>query len=273
VGVPGAGVEAIGVVSWWRLAGDTLLVDLNKALTEAGVAEKHLPESPSAALALGRAVADQEGPRIIVRALEGRGNWAILDAQINHVSMTATQGLRAYVEGTTVKFDNGEHPIAHSIFKSYQEHLAKLDSRDVSSWASHYVYSALSSVALRDTGGIYFVPRDSVAAWQRITSAIEGVTPHRFFEIPVAPADRAIKGVLAALERDTALAATAMEDELDAQRLGKRGLNGRRTRCSEILERVEQYEGLLGESLEKLRARVGSLQAAFAAAALAAEAL
>ncbi len=227
------------------------------------------PEAPSAVLALGRAVGAQEGPGTIVRALDGRGTWAILTAEINHVSMTAVQSLRVYVEGTELKFDHPEHPLVTPITEGYQEHLGRLDARDISNWASKYLYKALNAVALRDTGGIYFVPREMVAAWQRITSAVEGVTAHRFFEIPVAPADRAIQGVLAALERDTMLAAEAMEDELDAQLLGKRGLVGRRERCAGILARVEQYEGLLGGSLDKLRARMGSLQAAFAAAALA----
>ena len=246
VAVPGAGTEAIGVVSWWRLSGDTKLDALNEALTSAGVADKDLPHAPSPVLALSRAVAEQGGDSTIVRALEGRGNWAVLDAQINHVSMTAQQGLRVYVEGDTLKFQPAEfaHPLEAPIREAYQEHLSKLDTRDVSAWAADYVYYNLRAMNLRDTGGIYFVPREAVPAWQRITSAVEAVTQHKWFEIPVAPA---------------------------AQLLGKRGLSGRRERCAEILSKVEEYEGLLGSSLDKLRGRIMTLQAAFAAAALAAD--
>ena len=273
VAVPGAGTEAIGVVSWWRLSGDTKLDALNEALTSAGVADKDLPHAPSPVLALSRAVAEQGGDSTIVRALEGRGNWAVLDAQINHVSMTAQQGLRVYVEGDTLKFQPAEfaHPLEAPIREAYQEHLSKLDTRDVSAWAADYVYYNLRAMNLRDTGGIYFVPREAVPAWQRITSAVEAVTQHKWFEIPVAPAKRAIEGVLAAVERSTELAAISMEEELDAQLLGKRGLSGRRERCAEILSKVEEYEGLLGSSLDKLRGRIMTLQAAFAAAALAAD--
>jgi hypothetical protein len=138
---------------------------------------------------------------------------------------------------------------------------------NLSSWLVRMVYST-HAVGLRDTGGIYFVPRDGVDEWKKLVGAIRAASAHQFFEVPALRSSEAVDAILDALITEAGESILKMEEQLTSDKLGEKALHGRVEKCDAMKSKIESYEALLGTNLDKLRERLDGLKANLAAAAL-----
>jgi len=268
-----------GLISWWRLSGSLPCARLEMVWETAGLDPKLLPHPPSPKVALGRtaaAAAKQLPVKARAHPLDGaRGGWAIV-VQSAQAQLGSAWGSVV----ATLRLGDGGKLVAE-IEPEYQERLAvwlpiffedaqqTLAVEDISAWLT-WRAKELHAVALRDTGGVYFIPETDTAAYRATAAAIESASDHKLYEVPAVKTEKAVEAILAAVIAESDAIVTELETEIDTTELGPRALGSRRALCGEILTKVEKYEGLLGRSMISIRDRIEGLRAIIVEAELAA---
>jgi hypothetical protein len=274
---------AAGAIVYWRLSGDTDGAKLREAWLNRGLDPMSLPRMPSDVLALSRAVRTLRKPRRLVRPLKDSG-WAVVDeTETTAGTLHYETFMRVFLHevagsNSQLFYDNpsGQHPplpaeqaMMDDLDKAFANELVRLSQSDISNWLTKHVY-ANKAVTLRDTGGIYFVPKFTLADWQLVAAALREASQNQLFEIPAVKSDEAVDALLDALGREADATATKLEADLTGD-LGQRALNNRVVECQDQMDKVTKYETLLGKNLDQLRGRLDNLKVALATAALAAE--
>jgi hypothetical protein len=264
-----------GAVSYWRLSGPMTLDALRKEWVAEGLDPELLPKAPSQETALGRAVRELQHKRRLVRPLARRGAWAVVEERVRE----ETLGYRTLVSvkfaaGPQVTQEDASFPefseLHDAIHANYRRHQGELSGEDISAWLVGLA-DRNNAVGLRDTGGIYFVPRPAVDFWRRVTRVVHKLSAHKVFNIPAMKNDEAVAAISDAVAQEAERLAHVLESDLAAtgdDALGERALRSRAAQCAVTLEKVAAYEALLGVSLDTVRARVEGLKSNVAAAIL-----
>jgi hypothetical protein len=263
---------AAGAIVWWRLVGEMDLDMLRAAWAAEGLPEAWLPDYPSATVALRRAVSEQTGPRRLLRAHKGAlvlvdeyeraddlGHETILRVELNLVGRPSFS-----------KVLPGLSHVAHTIESDFNRLSTHLIHSDISPWLCR-IMERVDAVALRETGGIYFVPRFRMPVWEAVVRAVRRCGAHVVSSVPAMQTREAVAAVLDALAQEAAGEVAAIEKDI-AEGLGARGLKNR-VKATEAVERkLAAYEGLLGEKLEALRSTLEATRGNIAIAIIQAEA-
>jgi hypothetical protein len=281
--------EAAGVagcVSYWRASGDINIDALATAWAAAGLDPKLLRKAPEDVTALRRAVMQQQDRHRLVRSV-GKGAWAIVDEHV--VEPVAGQPAQAptYTTLVIVRYDpltlpkyrvntvdasaTGALEIQAAVDRGFRSQLGVFAPEDVTSWLVALAYKQ-GAVTLRDSGGVYFIPRPSMDFWTRAADVVEAVSGkgHQVFRIPAMRNSEAVAAIVDAIQAEAAKVAETMEAEMLAtgdDQLGKRAVKTRQADVEALLGKLADYETLLGLQLD-VRSRVEALQANLAAAAL-----
>jgi hypothetical protein len=269
---------AAGAVTYWRLSGPVSYARLAAAWKAAGLPEKELPRTPSAETILRRAVGELQERRRRIEPLARRGAWAVVDVACDRETddLDFTVAAKVYYRSKTetapagLDIDTNDEKLAQQIRESFDEQQDALQPTDISAWLIKRV-EGLQAVSLRDSGGVYFVPRQTVATWRAICTVVESVTSHAVFKIPALPNSEAAKAILDAIVTEVGSVIGDIDAELDlptAERIGRRALAGRSTACADMLGKVGTYEQLLGRPIDDLREKIIELQVRITAAAL-----
>jgi len=273
------GANIAGRVVYWRLEGTLELDVLSDAWLAAGLDEKLLPNPPTPERALKRTLQSFSSNRTLVRPLGGGvSGYALIEEHADERRLEHAQGLTAVIDTAgeravpALDVEPSDHEMAADVRLRYASTLMELDTRDASGWLGKLVED-VSAVGLRDKGGVYFVPRDSLPTWDRYVEVIGDVSDHHVFQIPAMRTRDAIAAVVDAIVSEaTAVAGDIERDLADEDReLGKRALRTRVERCERTLAKVGRYEELLDEKLDDVRDRIGELRAQVATALLMAE--
>jgi len=286
-------VQTAGAVSYWRLSGPVNLAALTNAWKLAGLNVDMLPRPPGDDVALGRAVHEEEGRirgraaragqpdddsdvRRLVRSLARRGAWALVEETrandtlhystlLSVVSGKAGAPVFTRVDASSVDYE----AVVARIRANYDKRRGEIEPTDVSSWLVK-IANKLQSVPLRDTGGIYFVPRNDIDVWRKVVEAITTVSAHRVFSIPALRNSEAIDAITDAISQEAESISVALEAELGKtgdDALGAKALQTRQESCELLLQKISAYDKLLDTQL-KCRDRVERLQAAIVSAAI-----
>jgi len=271
VAVTDAHADSCGAVVWWRLSGEVPVDRLAAAWQLRGLDPDLLPGEPSPAKRVRRAVDQVARARLgrhLVRPLVGPSSWAVVDETATADDLDYRIAFRARLDGDDLEVD-GPVQYAEQLRDAYEHHRAHLSSNDVSKWLLDAM-ARLRAVGLRQGGGIYFVPRDRVPELRTIASVLADVSGHEVYEVPALKSDEAVRAILHAVLDEADQELGRIGREMEDGELGERALKGRQRRCGDLLDKVADYERLLGESMDGIRERVTGLQAEIVAAALAA---
>ncbi|HYM54906.1 MAG TPA: hypothetical protein VES97_06050 [Solirubrobacteraceae bacterium] len=273
--VSGADESVAGATVWWRLLGDVDRQKLLDALTARGFGPERCPDPVEPETALRRAVGELRGKRRLVRPIK-RGVWAVVDESVD----LSAEELKHY-EGPKVRLDkigraeleNATPDEAELVKRSYGRYLDALTTEDVASWLIHQA-QRLGAVSLREHGGIYYLPPSRWPEWSGITDALQSAHPrHACYSMPTFKLSAGgARAILDSLTAEVEADVDAIQDDVLSGDLGVRALETRGEKGRLLLAKVEEYEALVGERLEKLRAAVAQVQVDVAAAKLAAEA-
>jgi hypothetical protein len=129
----------------------------------------------------------------------------------------------------------------------------------------------LDAVALRDTGGVYFVPPVGLERLDRICKVLGETSRHAVHRVKALRTEDAVAGILDAITVEADVEYASMSSDLTKGELGSRGLTTRAEQCEHIEGKVARYEELLGVKLDQLRTRLEGLRANITVAILKAQ--
>jgi hypothetical protein len=272
------GTDNAGAQTFWSLAGDTSRKDLEAASLVRGIQRMPTIIEPETALRRAAEVLrtiTTGTSRCLIRPVR-KGVWALVgeDVDLNKEALK-------YWQGPTVSLNmigrpslkNASAEEATAVVEAYDLALETLTTDDVSRWLLEAV-SRLGGIALRRTGGIYYLPPSAMPTWRRHIEALTEVSPTScVYVIPtVKMTSDAARAILDSLVTDVTEAADELTSEVLSGELGVRGLEFRAQKSGALLRKVSEYERIVGQRLEGLHAVIGKLDVDVAAAKLAAEA-
>ena len=274
--------EALGVcgsVSYWRASGTVSIATMAAAWDAAGLDKELFRKAPEPETALRRAVLDlakretindKSERRVLDSSAEGdvdlgrgrgdraggcqAGLYPARDRELRGKAIRVVQGL-----GTWAQTQQIENAVAAGFFA--QQGL--FAPEDITGWLVKLAY-ANGAVTLRDSGGVYFIPRPAMEFWNKAADAIQSASDHKVFRIPAMRNDEAVAAIIDAVTQEAEQEAQKINDEIMTG-LGDRAIETRKTRIVELLAKVGSYEELVGQKM-KISERLESLQASIATA-------
>ena len=281
VTVPEAMQETAGAITWWELGGNSIMEDLEDALDAEGLTDDWIkPSAPSLTVALSRAASSAlSSKRHLLRPLSKRGHWEIVYEMVFRTPTgTETLRYRTIVQGHVAKENGVETPririvdvdagpdLKTAILSKLPLYQSTLCVSDISSWLLGIASSSLvSTVSLRQRGGFYFIPKDQLDFWNRVSRALQAASAHRVYGIPAMQTEEAVEAILSSLQREADTAMAEIEDYLAAD-VSTRGLNSSIRKLSEVKAKVVRYSGLLNVQqpalLDQAEQLTGLVQAA-----------
>ena len=269
--------KACGAISFWQLHGNVTRQALALALVQCGVNFCEAPDEPSAVVALHRAV------EAVAKEIGGdahstkHGHWAIVGApheQTGAVGEQIVYDVKASAEIVREYTGKGakrellsetlrvEGQGCERIREAFDIAKGVITGNDISGWLCKRL-EKLGAVALRESGGFYFLPQDACAKWEQIKRAVHAASSHKIHGVPALRSKDAVDAILSAIETETRKECDQIGEEI-AGNVGKRALETREKRTTELLERIARYEELLGVKLEALRDATKATRAAVA---------
>ncbi len=120
--------------------------------------------------------------------------------------------------------------------------------------------NGLYGIALKPSGGVYWLPEKRLARWSQIVKVIEDAAKESgknnvFLLRSVADAD-AMRTVRAGIINDISRALEEITKDLEEGGLGELGLQSRVDRAKALHRKLKEYEGVLGESLSDVREKI-----------------
>lgn len=273
--VPDGGGTA-GAVVWWELSGFVDFADLTDVLDSAGTVCPR-PYAPGLEVAASRATQEQvKTKRQLVRPLKRRGQWDFvtedvsLDVDTGKPKLFHTPIARVTVEQASVSYE-ALQPQGDAVIDAIKSRVGFYENTlavaDVSEWLLRCAGS-LHALGLRERGGFYFMPADSLETWHQIRDALKAVSTHRMREMPAMRTEEAVAEILFSLRTDASRQMDAFEEYLKGTTSTK-GLNAAARDLEVVQRKIKHYADLLGVALPDLLDRHDTLVGAVTAARLA----
>lgn len=272
---------ACGAVSYWRASGEVSIEAVKAAWTAAGLDPEKFRKIPEPETALRRAVQAQQDRHRLVRPLKEQHAWAIVDEEVFEGKPPAyrTQAIVRFDAASSTGFRLESHganaavvgEIINAVATAYAVQQGTFQPEDITSWLVKLAYGA-NAVTLRDSGGVYFIPKPAMEFWNKAAGVIESASrgSHKVFRIPAMRNSEAIEAIIDAVTAEAEQVARKIDEEISAG-LASRALETRKGVVAELLAKVSSYEELVGQQM-KVRERLETLQAAVATAQLVASA-
>ena len=278
VAVSGA-LESTGTLTYWSLSG---ALDVGK-LTTAWEAETldadDLPEVPSAKVALHRACKAQSSKTVLLRQ-HSEGGWTLTDlaGKVDPAKVAEGATLDKIVETNGVRVRLSEEDeqgnvrvlltppggkdapedvkeaarvLGAKIRAAFDESRTEIAADDVGVWLVGTV-ARLGGVALRESGGFYFVPKATTETLAKVSRALKTAsgTAHKVYEIPVMHGSGTVEAVLDSLRAELTKFLADVANELNhPDGMGHRAARNRTTELETFREKLKGYEKLLGVEL------------------------
>lgn len=250
--------DAAGAITFWNMAGTCALSALKHALEEAGTQD--CPPPPSESTRLQR-TADTLTGRAVFRRRHPRGGHALVEENVGFVQDAEVLSdepnyrviARVYIKSVDVQGPNGkekERRLAvdtkrdgweEAVKRAWEEQGETLAPEDVGTWLSGHAGNSCAAISLRNRGGVYFVPRDSLARWRATTKAIASVMSASVYEIPALPTGETLRAVLDSLSREAEEEITGIDDELGRGDVGLRAAETRLARTKRVRDKLRSY--------------------------------
>ena len=266
--------DIAGATVYWSMSGEIDHERLCDALRAVGVPEEECPRLPTPACALHRALwsitGERDGRRVLVRPLKKEATWALVHETEDALKLRETHETTVSLDAEKHILMDGDQTGALKLVAAYERARITVTTDDMSGWLSGLMRRLLA-VALRERGGIYFIPKQNLQKFNAITEAIMSVSIFQFYKIPSLRCDDAVEAILAAITAEAEKTISDVTTDIIGGTLGARALETRRVCCQNMRGKVAAYESLLGRAMVDIQKGLEGLDANIAMAALAGE--
>lgn len=119
------------------------------------------------------------------------------------------------------------------------------------------IMAHLKGTTLREVGGVYWIPEESVPTWQRVIEAFDNTgCKTRLYCARTVMDEQMARWVKDAIVSEITASATALTEEIAEGTLGEQALETRKVKAQALRGRVAEYESILSEMLPHLHAVV-----------------
>lgn len=276
-------VRVDGRITFWRLPQHFNRDVLLEGLAKLGW-KRHCPRERSNNSALKEAlvyiVRSWKQDDVLVRELESVGEDGFVvvretkGAQENQYETwfrTKWEQPVDTVEPYTVTYD-GEFSADNSSIDVWFKHFrSRLTNHAVAKMLSVLIQDHLQGVSLKPSGGFYWIPPESVATYQELIKVVVAAADGdcTIYQPEFSLADEsAVQAVRDAIVDDINHRAAVIESQASKEGVKETALKNRQRDAQLLHDRVKQYEGFLGETLDKCREVAGRCQKAVVDSAL-----
>lgn len=270
--------SSTGTMTYWHLPGTVDEGKLSAAWEAEGLTISR-PVTPSNQVALHRACKEQASKSRLLRS-HPEGGWVLVDER--RTKGEDSKQTLAYEVGTRIRLSEASpgkpeqilitprdateeamqaaREVGAKVRADYNKIREEIASVDVSVWLVKYV-GGLGGVALRESGGFYFVPKSRAEELAKVARALAGSSSHTVYEIPVMQGSKTVRAVLDGLRIEVAQVVKVTESELsDTEGMGARAARNRAEEIGALVTKVEGYAQLFGVPLTDVVSQLGALR-------------
>lgn len=124
----------------------------------------------------------------------------------------------------------------------------------------------LGGTTIRQAGGVYYVPESGLAMWERIIDAFQASGASKVYVARVVMDPQCVRQVKDAIVDEVTERARELAREVSEGSLGPVAIENRLAKAKLLHGRVQEYEGILAETLSHLHAVVAVAEQAAASA-------
>jgi len=267
-------INVQGAVTFWRTA-ESEYEALKSALHAAGFGFL-TPEvsTPKRSLKLAiREVCGQSGTTMI-RPLEQSYGYTIVDEE-RHEWSNDYSNERSFVldidSGTLTMSPQDNPELMQSVAEAYVRNLSHVPPIALSNIMVKAV-DAMNGVALRDRGGVYWLPQDSVRKWKQLAAAVEKASVKEdattIYMMHTQADDECLRAVKDGIIHEMGIELEKITEAIDSGKLGKRALKSKEKAAVGLRDKLTGYETILGETLNTVRQSIEVAETRAAEAAL-----
>lgn len=243
--------DSTGAVVYWQLSGDVDVASLRAAWQAEGLDEAMLLNPASPDVALRRAVKELATRNILVRQ-DPKGGWTFVHEETKTGALAYRVGTRVFLVDGQITVEKGEgetdvdaHRSLSVIVAEYEEQRRKITTADASVWLVRLA-GRLGAVALREAGGVYFVPRgEPVQTMAKVRKAFARCSSFVVYEIPAVRSTETLRAIVDSVTREARTFIADLETEINAGDMGARKATNRVADVDAMVAKLRQYGTLV----------------------------
>jgi hypothetical protein len=125
----------------------------------------------------------------------------------------------------------------------------------------------LGGTTLREVGGVYWLPESGLETWSKVINAFQMAGPKtKVYCMQTVMDAETIRAVKDAIVSEVSASAGGLVEEIRSGSLGTVALETRKSRATQLHQRVKQYEEVLQDTLEHLHQVIAVAETAAASA-------
>lgn len=259
-----------GALVWWWHGGDISIEKITEAWKRAKLDKALLPSIPTPQDALGRSVEVLRERKVIIKKVQG--TYFVVGIEAHAVKEDSETDIDADFHKECkirlnavqqVRIDPPDHPAAKKIKDLYEHNLEHYSPNQISGWLARLTENPLvGGVPEHPQGRIYYIPPAGLPAWEQFVRVIEensDWTVHQWTAYKTD--DKILKSLLSSFMRNTEQAVTEIRETLEDQSKGELAIQNQEARCQSLMDKLEMYRDILGESLDPISNQLYEVQA------------
>ena len=262
-----------GVTVYWSLVDGTKISKLRDGFESIGRVDL-LPETQNEGQALKRAISRNFRSRNkIIRPLKGVVGFAVVDESETILpsgqrKLVHEEELRIAVSGGVMLSNPSDHPAIPQIKSLFAEERTQVTAAKLGTILVK-ACNQLSGIPLRPRGGFYWIPNSKAAEWEAIVNVVEQAEPRNTtWRMKTTTDQETLNAVCDSLVIEVEKKLENLSESLHEEELGKRALKTKEKTAIELGDLVEEYEEILGRTLQDLRDKATEVQSAASVALL-----
>jgi hypothetical protein len=205
------------------------------------------------------------GPRVLIRPLGGRGGWAVVREEDAGGTLVHTTGEIVQVTGCNVRFAGASQSDVDALGPRISSEIDNVSAGRMTS-ALVDVLRQLGGFALRESGGIYWLPESSLDDWAKLSAVFEAAGSSNVGYVVKTSKDlQTLRAVADAVRAEIAAAVQEIDKGIADADWGKRAVAHRTANIENLQRKLTQTETALGTSLGDVKAGLDKAETALMA--------